>query len=815
MAELPTGTVTFLFTDIEGSTKLLHELGDGYADVLAEHRWILRDEFAAHDGVEVDTQGDAFFVAFARATDAASAALDSQRALGQGPVRVRMGIHTGEPVRTDEGYVGMDVHRAARIAAAGHGGQVLVSQATRNIVGDGFDLQDLGAHRLKDLLAPEHIFQLGPAEFPPLKTLHQTNLPIQSSPLVGRENELGEAALLLDANRVVTFVGPGGSGKTRLALQVAAEQVDAFPNGVFWVPLQGVADPEHVLPAISQAVGASNGPGEFLRGRKTLLLLDNLEHVLEAAPALTELLRETTDVKVLATSREPLRIAGEQRFPVEPLPETDAVTLFVERAREVDPGFEPSPAVAGICKELDGLPLALELAAARVSLLSAEELLDRLERALPILTGGARDAPARQQTLRATIDWSYELLSETEQRLFRGLSVLAGSFDVDAAIAVCEAELDTLQSLVDKSLVRRWGTGRLGMLETIHEFARERLSPEELEHIGRRHAEHFLEVALSGNFTADARGEQDSELGRLELPNFRAAFAWALEHGETELALRIAVALEGFLEQTAPFDAIAQFEALLPRADEVDPLVRAAAFRAYGGALYLSGQFDPGMVWQEKSLDLYRSQGDEWGEAHMMHRLASNAARTGDYAQAQALSEEALAIARRLGDPRAEALAMRVLGEAEANQGNTDEAIELLRSAASLAEEGHFPWWQGGSLMSLAETALGVGRLDDAHDALFEGLPILARLGDRLQLVWGLAMLARTLAARGHEEAGGVCWGALEAEEDRGPIGQWETARHEYEQELAPYEGAAFEQGRDRGRQLSVDEAVAYALSVN
>ena len=653
--------------------------------------------FAAREGVEVDTQGDAFFVAFARATDAVEAAADSQRGLAEGPVRVRMGIHTGEPVRTDEGYVGMDVHRAARIAAAGHGGQVLLSQATRNIVGEGFDLRDLGAHRLKDLLAPEHIFQLGDAaEFPPLKTLHQTNLPIQSSPLVGRETELGQAALLLDANRVVTFVGPGGSGKTRLALQVAADKVDEFPHGVFWVPLQAVADPGHVLPAISQAIGASNGPAEFLRGRKTLLLLDNLEHVLEAASGLTGLLRETIDVKVLATSREPLRIAGEQRFPVEPLPETDAVTLFVERAREVDPAYQPSPAVADICRRLDGLPLALELAAARVSLLTAEELLDRLERALPILTGGSRDAPARQQTLRATIEWSYELLSETEQRLFRRLSVFAGSFDVDSAIAVCEAELDTLQSLLEKSLLRRWGTGRLGMLETIHEFARERLSPEELEQIGRRHAEHFLEVALSGKFAADARGEQDSELGRLELPNFRAAFSWAMEHGETELALRIAVALEMFLEQTAPFEAIAQFEALLPRADEADALVRAAAFRAYGGALYLSGEFDRGTAWHEKSLDLYRSLGDEWGESHLIHRLAANAVRTGDYDQARALSEEALAIARRLDDPRAEALAMRVLGEAEAGQGNTDEAIELLRRAASLAEEVHFPGGKPG-----------------------------------------------------------------------------------------------------------------------
>ena len=444
MRQLPTGTVTFLFTDIEGSTRLLGELGgDGYADALAEHRRVLRDAVAAHAGVEVDTQGDAFFIAFARASDAVSAAAAAQDALAAGPVKARMGIHTGEPVVTDEGYVGMDVHRAARVMAAGHGGQVLISSAARDLLDERFTLRDLGPHRLKDLSAPQHLFQLGEGEFPPLKTLHQTNLPVQPTPLIGRQVELEQASALLRENRLVTLVGPGGSGKTRLALQLAADAVEDFEDGVFWVPLQAVADPKLVETTIAQTVGASDGVAEFLRGRKTLLLLDNLEHLLDAAPALGELLRETSGVRLLATSREPLKLGGEQRFPVEPLPDTDAVTLFVERARAVDPDFAPSPAVLEICHRLDGLPLALELAAARVSVLSPEDLLSRLDRSLPLLTRGARDAPERQRTLRGTIEWSYELCSAEEQQLFGRLGIFPGSFALEAAEAVCDAALDT------------------------------------------------------------------------------------------------------------------------------------------------------------------------------------------------------------------------------------------------------------------------------------------------------------------------------------------------------------------------------------
>jgi Adenylate and Guanylate cyclase catalytic domain/AAA ATPase domain len=425
MPELPTGTVTFLFTDIEGSTRLLEELGPSYASTLAEHRRVLREAFARHGGVEVDTQGDAFFVAFSSASAAVAAAAEAQAALS---VPVRMGIHTGEPQRTDSGYVGIDVHRAARICSAGHGGQVLVSETTQRLL-DGTELGDLGEHRLKDLGQALRLYQLGAGEFPPLRSLNQTNLPAQPSALVGRETELAQLLSLVSESRLVTLTGPGGSGKTRLALQVAAELVERFEGGVFFVALASVTDAELVLPTVAQTIGAQDGLADHIRDRHTLLLLDNLEQVLAVAPALSELLERCPKLGLLVTSRALLRIAGERDYPVDPLPEADAVELF--RTRAVT--SEPLEAVYEICRRLDGLPLALELAAARTRLLSPVQLLERLERALPVLTGGRRDAPERQRTLRATIEWSYELLEPGEQELFRRLSVFAGSFTLASA----------------------------------------------------------------------------------------------------------------------------------------------------------------------------------------------------------------------------------------------------------------------------------------------------------------------------------------------------------------------------------------------
>jgi class 3 adenylate cyclase len=347
---LPSGTVTYLFTDIEGSTRLLRELGDRYADVLAEHNRVLREAFSRHDGLEVGSWGDSFFVAFVDAGSAVAAARDVQAALAGGPVQVRIGIHTGEAVVTDEGYVGLDVNRAARIMSAGHGGQVLLSETTRQLLGETRELVDLGEHRLKDLGAPHRLFQVGEGDFPPLRTLYRTNLPIQPTPLVGRRRELTEAGDLIRSNRLLTLTGPGGSGKTRLALQLAADAVEQFPDGVFWVPLQAVRDPALVERAIRTSVGADDGLIEYVANKRLLVLLDNFEQIVEAAPAVSALVGGTPHAKVLVTSREPLHVESERRYPVEPLRDAEAEILFVERASAVAPAFRPTPAVGEICR---------------------------------------------------------------------------------------------------------------------------------------------------------------------------------------------------------------------------------------------------------------------------------------------------------------------------------------------------------------------------------------------------------------------------------------------------------------------------------
>jgi Adenylate and Guanylate cyclase catalytic domain/NB-ARC domain len=461
---LPSGTVTFLFTDIEGSTRVLHELGpEAYALALVEHRRLLRDAFATHGGVEVDTQGDAFFYAFPAAPGALAAASEATAALAPGPIRVRIGLHTGAPHLTGEGYVGEDVHLGARIAAAGDGGQVLLSQATRELV-DG-ELTDLGEHRLKDFDEPVWIFQLGSERFPPLKTISNTNLPRPASSFVGREREVEEiVSLLQDGARLLTMTGPGGSGKTRLAIEAAAELVPQFKTGVFWVGLAALRDPAVVTDTIAQTLGAKDGLTEHIGEREMLLLVDNLEHVVQAAPELATLVESCPNLRLLVTSRELLRVRGEVEYPVQPLAELDAVELFCDRSR-----LEREATIAELCRRLDNLPLAVELAAARVSVLSPAQILKRLSQRLDLLKGG-RDAEARQATLRATIAWSYELLDSAEQGLYARLAVFRGGCSLESAEEVVAADLDTLQSLVDKNLLRQ-SEERFWMLETIREYA--------------------------------------------------------------------------------------------------------------------------------------------------------------------------------------------------------------------------------------------------------------------------------------------------------------------------------------------------------
>jgi predicted ATPase len=540
--DLPSGTVTFLFTDVEGSTRLLHEVGaEAYASALAEHRRILRGAFARYGGVEVDVKGDEFFVVFPSAPGAAAAAREVVAELASGPIRVRIGVHTGTALLTDEGYIGVDVHRAARIAAAGHGGQALLSESTASLVEE--DVRLLGEYRLRDLLEPIRLYQLGEGEFPPLSSLGGTNLPVQPNAFLGREPELARVlSLLSDAHvRLLTLTGAGGTGKTRLALQAAAEAAGEYPDGVFWVPLQALRDPNLVEPAIASTIGARNGIAEHLGVKRALLLLDNFEQVVSAAPRLRDLCAAAPNVKLLVTSREPLHLAAEREYAVPPMREHEAVVLFGERARAVKWDFLEDDAVPEICRRLDCLPLALELAAARVKALSTGDLLRRLDRRLPLLTGGPRDAPERQRTLRATIAWSYELLEAEEQRVFASLAVFSGGFTIDAAEHVCGADLDVIASLVDKSLLRHDGE-RYFLLEVIAEYALERLEEAgELEPLRRRHADYYLEFARSvEDLIRSPRAA--ALLDRLERDheNLRAALA-ELPDLTSDRALRLAI----------------------------------------------------------------------------------------------------------------------------------------------------------------------------------------------------------------------------------------------------------------------------------
>jgi predicted ATPase/class 3 adenylate cyclase len=822
VGDLLTGTITLLLTDIEGSTRLLHQLGDRYADVLAEHRRVLRNAFSRHGGVEVDTQGDAFFVAFARARDAVGAALDAQAGLGDGPVRVRIGIHTGEPLVTEEGYVGVDVHQAARIMGAAHGGQVLLSETTQRLLDPNVRLRNLGEHRLKDLSAPQRLYQLGDDTFPPPKALHRTNLPIQSSPLVGRERELEEAGALLRSHRLVTLTGPGGSGKTRLGLQLAADAVEAFPDGVFWVPLQALRDPALVERAIGASIGADDGPVEHISNKRLLILLDNFEQVIEAASTIALLIATTPNAKVLVTSREALQVESERRYPVEPLPDSDAATLFVERAQGVMPRFQITPTVHEICRRLDGLPLAIELAAARVALLEPDELLARLDRTLPFLASRVRDAPERQRTLRGTIAWSYELLGPEEQRLFRRLAAFRGSFSIGAAEAICAADLDLLESLVVKSLVRRWDGGRLGMLDTIREYAVERLEESaEADDIRRRHAEFFLELAEGANLnpnTYDPTKPIRHDLARREQNEIYGALSWALQTGSVVLGLRLASAVGGWLWSiNYPADGSRYFERLLENAntDAVPPEILADALREYSAQAFLAGDNQKAERLQEQSLAIYEHLGDDHGRAVMLHRLGIAAMWAGDPGRARALVEESHAIHQRRNDRWGVGQTVGALGAIARDAGDSGLAYDLIAQSAAIARNiggGFTDWWASGMLGELACLSLYAGRIDEAETHAREALALADQLHYRAGRVFGVGVLAAIAATRGQADRAARLWTAVEHEDGVAPLGGWRRHRQACEAVIQQTRGPGVARPSGAGESWTLDDAVRRAL---
>jgi len=801
--ELPHGTVTFLFTDIEGSTRLLDELGaEGYGVGLAEHRRILRDAFGRHGGVEVDTQGDAFFVAFPTAPGALEAAREAQREL---EIPVRMGLHTGTPLLTDEGYVGADVHRAARIAAAGHGRQVLVSTATAALV-DSSELRDLGEHRLKDLSAPERIFQLGDGEFPALKTLYRTNLPIPATQFLGREQELGDVRTLLarDDARLLTLTGAGGSGKTRLALHAAGEVAEAYPDGVWWVPLAPLTDPGDVGPTAARVLGGGGTLPELVDGRRLLLLLDNFEHVVEAAPEVAAVLAECPHADVLVTSRERLRVQGEQVYPVPVLERTEARRLFVTRARAAHPDFEPDEHLDELCGRLDDLPLALELAAARTSLLSTEQLLERLGNRLDLLRGG-RDAETRQQTLRATIEWSYDLLEPAEQRLLAALSVFRGGWTLEAAERVCDADLELMQSLVDKSLVRRWESGRFGMLETIREFAAEQLADDERETLLRRLLAHLAELLESANLRPHSDAEPNMEVAQNERPNLDVVLAWATGDREATAGLHLLELAEMYWGTNDPTGGRERLDALLDVAgDELGPATLARALRFRGATFDMTGRNDLSEPDYERAIELFRSVGDDDEAAQLTLRIAFSAVQQGELERASTLATAAYD-----ADPP---LALGVLAQVSFVRGDALEGARLAHQAADAAAAAGSTWWQGVMLLGAAEEQFRLGEPKGAEQDLLRALSLLESVRDLVNLPIALATGAALAAQAGDAPRAGTLWGALEAEAARSPRATTTHCLAGYEPHLEPVRGDEFEEAQSRARSLSLEEAVAYAL---
>ena len=765
--DLPTGVVTLLFTDVEGSTRLLHSLGDEYGEALQEHRRRLRSAFTDHGGVEVDTQGDAFFVAFASASSAVAAAADCQRALAGGPIRVRMGLHTGEPRLTEEGYVGVDVHKGARIAAVGHGGQVLLSQTTCSLV--DAEVRDLGLHRLKDLSAPERIYQLEisglPCDFPLLKTIEagMKNLPVPRTSFVGRASELEAIERLLEdpGCRLLTLVGPGGAGKTRLALEAAARRVDRYAHGVHFVPLASVASPEFLAPALAEAIqfavdGAHSGFSaqdqllDYLSERSTLLVLDNFEHLVEGSAFLGEVIERAADVELLTTSRERLNVQSEWVLEVDGLGLAEngnggasAAHLFVERAAQVVPGFVLDDAghseVLRICRLVDGMPLGIELAASWVSVLSCAEIADEIESSIDFLATSMRDVPERHRSLRATIDQSWRLLTVEQRDAFSRLSVFRGSFDRGAAVAVTGADLRLLSELVAKSLVRRPDFGRFELHELLRQYAAEQLrsSPGEEAEARERHAHHYAAMllerqpAVMGPEQAVARDEL-----RGELDNLRAAAEWSLAENDEYEALRMLEALYTFFFMHSWFEGAETLERLARTAgfdadnpgSASDVALAAAVCRFAIGARL---GYDPAA--EEiagRCLPVLRERNLERELARCLCALGIVAVYRDVFPEAVAFIEEGTGIARAIGDGLTESGGLMDLGFARLLLDDLDAAREAFDAAHALSEELGNPLLRAYATSKLGLLADAEERFGDALRLHMEARDLFASVGD-------------------------------------------------------------------------------------
>jgi predicted ATPase/class 3 adenylate cyclase len=823
MTNLPTGTVTFLFTDIEGSTRLLQMLGDRYAAVHDEHAAIVRRAVSEAGGVEVSTHGDAFFVVFRSPAGAVRAAVAAQRGLASydwspgPPMRVRMGVHTGEGTLGGDDYVGIDVHRAARIADAAHGGQVILSDATRGLVQHalpaGASLRDLGVHRLRGIVDPERLHELiieGLAsDFPPPRTLdaRPNNLPLQLTSFVGREEEIAEVERLLDHSRLLTLTGPGGSGKSRLALRVAAELLTRYQDGSYFVDLSPVTDPALVPAAVAKALGVPEAPErpildgvkDHLRYRELLQVVDNFEQVAEAGPVIEELLTAAPKLRTMVTSRVVLSLRGEQEYAVPPLEVPDperlptdlsalgavaAVRLFTERALAVNPRFalteRNAPVVAEITARLDGLPLAIELAATRTKVLTPEQMLSRLKRRLSILTSASRSLPERQRTLRAAIAWSYDLLDPVERRLFARLSVFTGGWTFEAAEAVCDPEglgldaLDGLTSLVDKSLVRMTEPpglpSRFSMLETIREFGQEQLEADgDVELLLRRHAEYFLRLAVEvePHLTGEDQGEWLDGCDQ-EHANIRAALRWAIDAGEADSAQAAAGALWRFWQQRGHLAEGRRWlqEVLAMPSGQAPTAARAKALAGAGGIAWWSDRGASRALYDE-ALAIERELGDPARLAEALYNQAHAVANEHDLESAARLFDESLELFRQVGDEPGAARVLVMLVVPDAMAGAWDRVVARIEEAAAI-------WRRSGDRLNLAfglvwlAFAYGrAGRREDARSTALEALELFREADNATGIALAFLDLAFLLTWEGRHEDAIRMAGASESHRDR------------------------------------------------
>ncbi|MEP6476399.1 MAG: tetratricopeptide repeat protein [Actinomycetota bacterium] len=746
MTALPTGTVTLLFTDIEGSTRLLERTGDTYSDILAEHRRVLRETFDRHGGVEVGTEGDSFFISFPSAIDALAAAREGQDALASREVRVRMGIHTGEPLIHEGSYVGMDVHRAARVAAAGHGGQIVLTEATRALVGSE-GVRDLGIHRLKDI-GELRLYQSGDDDFPPLRTVGIGSLPSPAAALVGRQAELAAVVSIVrdDATRLVTLVGPGGIGKTRLALEIGRELLDSFIDGVWFVDLGAVTDPEWFEMSVAAAVGATDELVAQLRDRHSLLILDNFEQLVGAADRLAQLIELCPGIACIVTSRQALHLRGEREFPLEPLAEDASIELFRQRARAVSPSFDANhDLLARVSDRLDHLPLAIELAAARTRVLDASQLLARLDERLPLLTGGPRDAPERQRTLRSTIEWSHDLLDEPEKRLFACLSVFVGSWSLEAAEDVAEADLDTLQALGDKSLIS-FEEGRFRMLGTIREFAIERLEASNAaDEIRGRHARYFSDlVARAEPRLISPEQRTWLDLIEMDVDNLLAAFE-LLARADVEQAVAFASNLTFFWYIRGRYSSGTEWlERAVSLSEGWSSLVRVRAAWGLGLLYAIVGDGQRAGALLRESLELAREIDDASMIARSLDVLALVAFFESDLSRARETFEEAIGYARASDDRWCLADCLGTLSSIYPLIGEFDLAMEAGTEALNIARREDDRQGIRMALFGLALAQLRLGHLEPARTMAEEGLVICQEIGDRFfasYFMWILALV--------------------------------------------------------------------------